>query len=57
MQTQGKKDPEKVAKIEKANKIKELLKKRPNKNFAELTPKEKTDATDAMLEWWMQIIA
>jgi hypothetical protein len=53
MQTQGKRDPEKVAQAERAEKRKQAHAKKPAKDVKTLTKAERDAAIDAMLEWWI----
>ena len=53
IQTQGKRDPEIVARQLRADKCKAAHAKKPTKDITKLTPKERDAAIDAMLEWWM----
>ena len=54
IRTIGKKNPEKEAKALQEQKIKAILDKRPKKKLENLTAKEKQNALDAMLEWWIE---
>lgn len=53
IKTTGKRDAAKVANSEKQTKRQQAMSKRPAKTLDKLTPKEKADALDAMLEWWL----
>lgn len=53
IQTTGKKNPEKEAHKIKQDEKQKHLDKRTKKKFDKLSPKEKADALDAMLEWWL----
>ncbi len=53
IQTQGKRDPEIVARQLRADKRKAAHAKKPTKMLKDLTPKERDAAIDALLEWWM----
>lgn len=55
IQTTGKINPEKEAKKLQTEKLKAALEKRPQKDLKNLTAKEKADAIDAMLEWWLSL--
>ncbi len=53
IKTQGKRDPEIVARQLRAEKRKTALAKKPMKPPKDLAPKERDAAIDAMLEWWI----
>jgi hypothetical protein len=53
--TTGKKNPEREARTLQEQKVKAALGKRPKKELKSLSAKEKADALDAMLEWWMAL--
>ena len=55
IQTQGKRDPEIVARQQRAEKRKAAHAKKPTKALKVLTPKERDAAVDAMLEWWINL--